>query len=90
MCPSFRAKALKNNSNSASPKKTPTKKANKTPALLDPARLRPPSQLISGSTERMSGEQGRLNMSLGIQQQQRRSRATDDDPFDRIDSVEDL
>lgn len=88
----YRAKGLKSYTN-ASPKKTPTKnKANKTPALLDPARLRPP-QLISG--ERSGGEQGRVNMSLGIQPQQRGRRRTDaenedDDPFNRIDSLENI
>lgn len=84
----YRAKALKGSTN-ASPKRTPTKKANKTPALLDPARLRPP-QLKSGA----AGEQGRRNMSLGIIQQQheQQNRRTDldnedDDPF-RIDSLD--
>lgn len=64
-------------SRKSSPSRTPLKKQlTKNQSLLDPARLRPPSLVSPGTgAELLSGSNNRLNITLGLQQQQHQQQA---------------
>lgn len=62
------------NSRKSSPSRTPQKKPNKVPSLLDPSRLKPPPTGLSSSTGNIGsvlGTNSRINYGLGIQSQGR-------------------
>lgn len=68
------AKSLKTFSNSrkSSPSRTPLKKQNKVPSLLDPSRLKPPPTQLSGTSGNIGSvlsTNTRINYGLGIQSQ---------------------
>lgn len=59
------------NSRKSSPSRTPVKKqTTKVQSLLDPARLRPPP-MTSPRTGELIGPNTRMNIAVGLQQQQR-------------------
>lgn len=66
----FRARLLKSygNTKKSSPSRTPNKKHTKMHSLLDPSRLRPPP--ISSRVNAGENNQSRINLTLGLQQQQ--------------------
>lgn len=70
----FRAKSLKTFSNSrkTSPNRTPIKKQNKLPSLLDPSKLNPPPTLLLNDEDHIGidlSTNSRINYGVGIQNQ---------------------
>lgn len=85
----FRAKSLKTFSNNrkTSPNRTPIKKQNKSPSLLDPSKLNPPPTLVLNEKDAIGidlSTNTRINYGVGIQSQNK-NRSSDGSQDSNLD-----
>lgn len=86
----FRAKSLKpvSNSRKTSPNRTPMKKQNKSPTLLDPSKLNPPPTLLLNEEDTIGidlSTNTRINYGVGIRNQNK-NRSSDGSQDSNLDA----